>query len=1186
MLCFGATRAAAFPNPTNDHSHPFSLGDSVTWPQTSGATTSQWSRCLGTATLGATYVFWWGGDNSVYCQPWKFPLPPQAGSAPSSNGDNMKVLGPNDYAQFLDVCSVAGPRPDIYAFYLKAGDTRDVYYRLYSESFNAEHVMAFADVSMLTFSPGPAGGVSAPQQFVRPGRLNGRIVYFDGSFVFVSAGTGAVGSDIVYLWYADGRHYQISTAQAPDSVRSVDACVLSSSQDEVLSVGWLEGQPGTGSDWTGMHGNVTLLDHDLIAKGADPAVHQLQLAPSPAWLGETAGAADLRLVQGGVKGGATGDCLQAFVRTTGLVGAAYSAANWEAVERYGLQLSAGDPLAFGAEAHDQGGYERGVYTTPGSQGYVKGWSVSTTGWSPFEVFPVLDGSASGGVGRYAVYRQYIYWAAWAPVHVEHDNDNKANGDLGTWGCLTSDLLQPVARDTKDSAGNALTTPITYPYQAPLVADPRYWNVLGVIYGVPPLSLQGQEWGDVTTATRSTFSFESKTSQGTTTSTKQGGSAGLEPEFKGVSAGTTYQMESNESKSSDTTITSDYAFAKNDASQDGLGWMICSAPDYQVQRYAREDWAGTAITGSSVVVTSPVEDVDGFTYVPFDMTDPSQPDPLYGSSLSAGMRAHPASSQYSDPGWKTDPLAGSTDGSGNAIWQQVCNPVQLTGSVFNAGTTTMQMSKDQAASQTRSSTISAKLDFLWFKSEYSTTTDLEATTSNGQNMSFSYGLPKPGTPGPGDAKQIQVQAYWLQADSTDAYWIPTALKTNGNAQLPWCIDYRVVSYVPYASSPGARDCSVATLARPARGGQVTILSGGPQTQGARVAAGNTAQVAATPADGYRFVRWRTFGRQVRLGSSSARITKVAISSGGGATIEAEFAPILPKAISVKQLGQDRCDIRIAQAPLARRYAGPPAGPVSLVLGSRSYVVPPKSWRRSGSIFVASFTPPSWTRRNDRCRLTVDTAHDWWTVDIRGAGLAGEFLLACATGQAPIGLSVGGREVTAVAVPVAVTADLGSAPGAATVTGMAPSSPGPVSLRGASLRCTVDPLKSARTRVVLSGVKIAPRLHLLSKSGFSLAINGQSFRLGPFRRVGGHGRWTFSGKSVTGIAVSCVFSGRGALTLTLSGDALRAALASMQGNNVHLVVTNGSRSASGNMITQVRSLKLSKPAPHMLDYVRTW
>jgi hypothetical protein len=472
----------------------------------------------------------------------------------------------------------------------------------------------------------------------------------------------------------------------------------------------------------------------------------------------------------------------------------------------------------------------------------------------------------------------------------------------------------------------------------------------------------------------------------------------------------------------------------------------------------------------------------------------------------------------------------------------------------------------------------------------------ATVYAGSAIVLSIVGPQPATPLPmpppapiaADVVSMTVEGYWMEANDDQAYWIPSIYRSevDGQKQMPWCVDWAVLSYQPGSSSagPGAElACDVKVRARPASAGTVRVR--GAKTAGGRHARAAAAGVliAATPADGYRFAGWRLHGRSVAelrdAGRRTARV--VPKRTSGGVTATARFVRIVPKHVDLALRGADGADLRVDGAPLARRYAGPSTArrQVVLVLGDVAYAVPRSSWERPRhGAFVATFRPRTW-RRGDRVRLRLDVASDAWSIRIRGARRAGSLLRAAAAGDLPVTLrTVGGRVLTHDGVPVACRARFTAkaAPKRAKYT-LPSSSMTSVDLCQATLRTSVYGDDHRRTRLILSDAVVERAL--LSRSGFDLKLNGLKAHIGAASRKGV--RFVARGRTVEGIGIICRWTAAGRLALTIGGGYIERELDQTVGSNVVLTIGEGTSARAGTMVLKPARMSSPTVAPRLAD-----
>ncbi len=1125
-----------------------------------------WSTCLGVARYGATYVFGgtsdlldrWEAHGPINAIPFKFVLPPKGNDGPKPLGNALAVLPAGGYDRFIGVCEIGSPQPDIWALYTKREEPGRVFWRQHTEQYNKEH--------SFTWPGGRTVDDVLSFDTVNRDQLIGRVVAFGGGLTFVSAapGSGAAAVNIVTVDPLTGDLIdQTAVPAGRPLLRSVDACATTYHGVTKLAVAFLGGSPGTPVREFKSFGYLTSAAAELVFLDEDLAVlHQTSVpldmipAPDPPRGGFSQGYStrDIAVVQGGVSGASRGDALQVFTRG-GWVGNPYyykrkdyHPEDWTVVSRFGWSLDRGSWSDFAATPGGVHPWPKtGASGKPGLQ----------MRFSAFTVFPVLGEETASRHGDFLGYRQYFI----VNTAAKFDQGSADNGYL--YG-FAGDILKPVAREVSPVTGEE----VTYPSKMALTDDPSTWQLVGVVYGPPPFSLQGYDYKDLKSP--SSFSFERSHSATTSTETTMGGSVTAKEKFVLGEFSQTFGLTQVETGSATTSNKIGFSFRHDSARKADNGYFICNKPNYEVQAYTRKDWAGGDIPESRLFVTRCVnrQGDQTLTYVPFDMVDPDE------SPVSKGMARHARCSDFGNELWSFDPeLRPGMTGNWSRL-SRVLLTADVDGGPSKASVT---RSKEQATTSNETVKLAGKWPFFETGFEYG----VKATTKTGDadNTECFLDLAEPKARAKGTlARRLEVEAFWLQADTTAAYWIPEAFRTAGNSQRPWCIDYRVVSWLPWrddatraddaartdaeeggAARADAVTCSLAPDAQPANGGTVTIAGSADPVD---VAVGESVALRARPADGYAFSRWVVRGSQAKIAKRTTRSTTVSVRDGGGATVQAVFRPLLPSRLTVRRRGGDVCDVHMSDAPLPsvlRAPADPAALDVAVRLGDDSYTCPSFQEVQSG-LYVASFVPYGWGKR---ARLTVRIDQDtktWSLAVARGADTA-DLLLGCVNGNAAVGLEVGGTLVTGKGFPIAARSRIARARSVGT-------RPAGLDLSGATL-ATSCPGGSRSSTASMKGVKVSRRL--LNRKGFTMDVNGVTLYVGPFVRHGS--LFTYSGRTPAGVRVRCRYQTNGRLDLTLSGVALNPLLDQLVGQNVTMRITRGGRSAQANLITTVKKLSVS-------------
>ncbi len=971
------------------------------------------------------------------------------------------------------------------------------------------------------------------------------------------------------------------------------------------------------------------------------------------------GPLEIGLVRGGLNAGVQGDTITAVVQSGGgyrwdswLALEATS----EFVDTYTYRLEPGDesPITMDWDSEDYGSswfYRNG-------DGGARDCSYKHPLATSFLVFPIyLQDESKLSVGDYHTWRQYICYISSVnalpnvnavtkksgtaaagltdPTGVGETNtpgsgtasaDSSGNGwekrgPYPLFGCLASDYLTPVSQDTTDENGNALpavdpysgkTLPlvdgksaIKYPYLLPLNTDPSAQELVGILYGTPPTALNHNSQSDVFGSDAEKYSstvFGTSQSAGTTDSNSSSGTAGVSLKWEVLPPGlNTNAIGADFSWSTDhTQVTTEHSekvqtwqFWPSSTTPTHYGIALAKAPEFEVQRYSRSDWNGTAIAGESVYITNATS-IQDMQYA-FDQKSPGTKDESRIAPFNerfAGMTAAPDTTDVR--AWHgRDPLAmASTHGKlvdGSKV-------ASLTWTLGQGGTATDSFTMATAHDDSTTNTFGGSASFLFVGGGGSHSHTFTRSTSATKTMEVKLGLPQPPSGQKADITSLTVDAYWMSALDTKAYWIPTAYRTGANYQLPWCIDYCVVAYTDGPGAEGysasARSCDVAARARPAAGGEATVLGAQRTASGAALATADEAGVlvSATPAEGYRFVGWKLRGSQARLRGAAKRTARVVATGQGGVTVEARFARIQPRRVSVKLRKGGRCDIRVMGACLYRSYNQ--ASPVTVTLGGRSYSLASGQdsvWRTraDGSMTARLAIDGSADRRGRGSSMTLvlNPQKHRWSVSFVNARATDALLRGITSGTLELSLSSGARQLSPAGIPVAAdgrfvhahTAErLASRSGTGSGSSAKAVAAYAIDCSRATLTTRVHETSAARARFALAGVKVETRL--LKRSGFAIQINEQHrLRLGPFKLK--RGVWTYRGRNAAGVNVICRYTPEGRLSLALGGRSLEWFIGDYLDQNMTIGIGSGASKARGSFAPKLTRLHGVRVAPRV-------
>ncbi len=793
------------------------------------------------------------------------------------------------------------------------------------------------------------------------------------------------------------------------------------------------------------------------------------------------------------------------------------------------------------------------------------------------------------------------------------------GDGGVyrgWLCdFPSDYLVPIEKETVNGG------PVNYPVPVDSNTGATEGTLVGVVFGPPPFPLNGNAYKDAT----SKISFSQERSKETKTTEQIGGSfsvtGGVEIFGCGVTSTGSLGYDYQSGKSETTTKEYGWEFQHNAADLAQTGWMIGYYPSYLIQAFKRFDSGRKEVPGSHIYLTLPSGDAAKEIIKPiaFDMANPDR------SPTSKGVAAHAKPSDFANQLWKKDPLE-EAGRHGELIDQN-----SLSSTYGQLGWCSIGKKKTASSSHAVNFKINAKIKGPkphQVEFEVHGGASKEETTSDTQNTRCDLSIAtRPQQSGKGGAGQTGPRGasdtivgdmseivYWMKAKDSAAYWIPDWARSGANDQTPWCVDYFVRDWTPKDSggAGGASDqCAVGVVAWPAAGGDVAIapLPGDVgQRDPVAVPIGGTARATAVPEEGYRFVRWRSAGKHLAIGSPRQTTTDIAVRDAGGATAVAAFAYITPTRLTVTRRGGDTCDIVMKGAPLPFALCTPAVGRadaaspkrLGLSIGGSPVVIPPSDdeqmlspYQRpsltAGGVFLdlGDTASASEGRRvlalaspwgaGSSVRVAVDPAAGTWGLTARGMKGAAQFLRQCAAGEVTVALTDENGEILGVGTQTVstraklVSARLPNRLGG----GLLPTAAGrtvkpAVNMNRATL-VVKTPKNSGKTTLILSGVKLDKRL--FNRRGIVIGLAGDRLiRVGRFKLR--DGSWVWKGRSLQLYDVQCRYR-NGRLTLGLSGPFLRADLDKLIAETVTLTVINGRRRASGAMLTTVKSLTRVTP-----------
>jgi hypothetical protein len=1256
---------------TNSAWYPFTdtggtaVGNSQIWVGNAPTSlTDQLSVSLGIANYEDTDVFYCDNKGQLFMQPWDFTTVPNAPTSPASGATCVVTAQPNGVG-YLDACEVGGAEPDVFVFYFKgdptlAANRTTLYWVQVTESWGAEHSVAMPSdfCSVSTWDQVPGAGATY--------FLHGRVAALSNEFAFISMNAGEIDTYVSNLQTpgSDGAVNQL-TAWKPFSatylqVRDVDAIPFAYNGSTFLAVSALYGEPSTSSDsdwgtlfkhWDSMQADVRVctVGDDGSCAVTSSTSFAVTACPDPgphndgSGISGQSGAVNIRLVRGGVSNGPRGDVLTAMTRTVGtldrwLLSESSSVQNhyhtFQAELLDAFEIPVDHSLAtptLGSSPQRYSGWQRRGLMSDGSNDLYEAKTVyqllDPSGLAARNFFTTalaVDdpngptntsqhvSSSSGSPLVYDSERQRIFWATATDldahgVNVKNLDDlNDYPGVVGAVGCLDSDALQPVESDTTDQDGDPLSTPISYPY--PIPADTSNEQLIGIIYGSPPTSLNSNpqavifpSGGDGVLNTYSSVLFSQDQSAGTTTIDTTSGSAGFSMSAEGEKGHFKFPFEPELSW---TTDREDVSSNKLTIGMTQTLWpgatgtptgyaLVKQVSDFELQRYARRDWAGGDIgngVSESIFVTNPLPtSPNGLDVKPFNLTSTSS------DATFAGMKSR--FDTLSPKDWYgVDPLGDAQQGDHGDLFDDGDGGTTADLSHAAGGGYSMASFTESGATQkdTVSNGVSASLKIPFFKGDCDYTHKVLDSTSTTTKTVVSVSLAQPPQGMEATLQSIEVTAYWLRANDAGAYWIPDAFKTNGNYQTPWCIDYAVASYESSAEASNGTaaatpQCRVAVRCEPASGGSARVLDQQRMANGAMLGtAGPEGQlIKAIPAPGFRFTGWKLHGTRIaRLASAHSQTARVSALGSGGVTAVAKFARIVPRSVQVVRHSGDCWSVSIDGAPLWDRLArvtpfldgtaATRSQPLRLCIGSDVYRVPAAAWhktKRAGhTIYTKQWRPRGWSARS-LVVLTVDVNGRRWSLDIARGSMT-QPLVSTGGGGLPVLMACPGQALQP-AIPVACKATFKAALARpAGVKAGAKAVNVAVDMRAAKIATVVDTRHPASARFALTGVRV--RRSLLQRSGMDLAINGTALHVGPFKKDGN--AYVASGRLADGVHTKCRYTTAGAFSLTLTGGDLADRLRDeFMVQNVTLAVGAGHDALSGTMVPVPTSIARIRPVP---------
>ena len=763
---------------------------------------------------------------------------------------------------------------------------------------------------------------------------------------------------------------------------------------------------------------------------------------------------------------------------------------------------------------------------------------------------------------------YSTCSDWGNTYYDIDF-KKARG----WVCaFPSDRLRPLYRVTVDGQT------IDYPQIVSSEIEAPATTLVGVVFGPPPFS-------PVNTSADMQFGTEQKSGSKTATSTGGSVSAGYGAKFGGFGFEVqgTYGVETQTGAEKTTTATTNTTVTAQTKDAAESGTMFLMGAQYVALMYQRYLAKGqpseqTAIPGAQILLTQAYG--SGGTHLlpqSFGMIKPQS------SNISHGIAAHASAWDLEAMG-QHDPMRGAT-----SCWTMIDNRTQRIKVTKTATSMNAKLSDSNATSTSKNEKYSVKADVKGWglktsaSAAFSTTNT--TTTSDSASVSGSLKLtPQGETPAQRSLDSLDVEVFWLAAQSPLAYWIPDWAKCGANDQRPWCVDYRVRSWSYYqkqavAGAPEYEECVVTGIVRPAEAGEVRVGGEADETAySATMTVGGGRTITATENDGYRFDHWQTQGEQIAVADPEASSTELTVSGNGGATVVAVYEPVVPSGVKVTPRSNGTCDIVMSGADLPDFLSSVPATTgdlkTHLVIGSTVCGLADHQWETTPT--GATHTSAPWGKRSS-CAIAINTRSQRWNLKATRVSDAGDFLRQCAAGQATLALvedasaaaeaAMGQLRRTGVSVAMTSRATLAAdtSLNPRLREGSASFTPAGIDMSKATVLVQTHKA-SAHDLFRVNGIRV-PRT-LLHRRGFVLDLNGERVRVGPFKQR--NGMWRWEGRTPSLLKVRCAYTDRGRLAVTMTGRILRASLPTLVGHNLTLAITRGSATGEGNLITAVRSL----------------
>ena len=597
-------------------------------------------------------------------------------------------------------------------------------------------------------------------------RYVGRVASFAGKLAFV--GKTAVWNDCLYAVLVDPREpaaARVWSARTGAEIVDVDAVAVSHADKESLAVGVLTGHKEACPICTGRSagGRPALVpapsESGPAAGGRTGAAGGGRRGHRRQYLDEVYGPRAIRLVQGGIDGSSpltSLDNLQVFYQNGGLRHRGFIA---NILSRIEVNLS-----------------------TNALSGIGKDWLGDKTEWKEgltldevnFQVFPVLSDRPDLRNGSYTGLGQYVY--------VDSMKNAGTGSPDGVVSAFRSDTLVPVK--TESVEGQTLD----YPVKMEMSNDPATWDLLGVIYGPPPFSLQGSGFNELKKGSSILVQEQQRREvQALDQGRRQ------RPPDRGVLrhrllGGVRYRLRHDQGEV-----------------DRGRGRVLVQARGRRAGRLRLLHRQPAQLRGAAVhaqdvgrrrhprlgdlrhqlhrqggrrhALLLPLQhDGPGHSVVSKGMRKHRAPDRLFGGLVEgrphgrrgqglvadqpgAAHRRHARrrDAHLGDQGSGVEPVAGGDDQAHGRV------------GLRQGGVHIRRDHRKQPERQAKNTEAVLALD-----------------------------VPKKGAAG-ALAQRLEVETYWMQADSTNAYWVPEAFRSNGNYQKPWCIDYRVRGWEPYKAS---------------------------------------------------------------------------------------------------------------------------------------------------------------------------------------------------------------------------------------------------------------------------------------------------------------------------------------------------------------------------------------------------